>query len=53
MLCAFVRKSKGSPTTWKQLEHAVRRNFDGLDGVEPMTVFSKNIHSIDQNAQVG
>ena len=37
----------GSPPTWPQFEHAIRRNFGGLDGTEldPLEEFRKNLPS--------
>ncbi len=53
MVCAFVKKSKGSPPTWKQLEHAIRRNFDGMDSVNPVEVFSGALQNmVNRNEQV-
>lgn len=39
-------KSESQPT-WQQLEHAIRRNFGGLDGTEldPLEVFKQNLPS--------
>ena len=35
----------GSPPTWPQLEHAIQRNFGGLDGttLDPLEEFMKNL----------
>lgn len=37
----------GNPPTWPQFEHAIRRNFGGLDGKEldPIEEFRKNLPS--------
>ncbi|XP_070579262.1 E3 ubiquitin-protein ligase rnf213-alpha-like [Ptychodera flava] len=32
-------KASNDPPTWRQLEHAIRRNFDGLEGMDPMKNF--------------
>ena len=49
MVYGFAKRS-GERPTWLQLEHAIRRNFGGLDNVEPVEVFSK--HIVDKNKQV-
>lgn len=42
MIYGFL--SKGSQQlTWKQLEHAVRRNFSGLPDLNAMEIFNKNL----------
>ncbi|XP_064635715.1 E3 ubiquitin-protein ligase RNF213-like isoform X3 [Lineus longissimus] len=38
MVYAFAEKS-GAALTWHQLEHAVRRNFGGIENVNPVKVF--------------
>ena len=37
----------GNPPTWPQIEHAIRRNFGGLDGtdLDPIEEFRKNLPS--------
>ena len=37
----------GNPPTWPQIEHAIRRNFGGLDGTEldPIEEFRTNLPS--------
>lgn len=47
MLYWMCAKS-GNPPTWPQFEHAIRRNFGGLDGTEldPINEFRKNLPMI-------
>ena len=52
MLYWMVEKTN-QPLTMKQLEHAVRRNFGGLDEVDAVGVFQKNIHIAVVNQDVG
>ncbi len=51
MVCGFVQRSRQMPT-WRQIEHAVKRNFDGLDNVDPMRVFDRKIQNINKDAEV-
>jgi len=47
MLYWMVNKTN-QPLTMRQLEHAVRRNFGGLDDeVNAIGIFKKNIHIAD------
>lgn len=52
MVYGFAQKS-GSVPTWKEMEHAVLRNFGGLDSVQPVDVFVQKLAaSINVNAPV-
>ena len=45
-------KKTNQPLTMRQLEHAVRRNFGGLDEVDAIGIFQQNIHIADVNLDV-
>lgn len=51
MLYWMIEKTK-QPLTMRQLEHAVRRNFGGLDEVDAIGIFKKNIHIAPVNHDV-
>ena len=52
MVYGFAHKS-GSVPTWREMKHAILRNFGGLDGVEPVEIFEKILAgSINMNAPV-
>ena len=51
MLYWMIKKTN-QPLTMRQLEHAVRRNFGGLDEVNAVGIFQKNIHIADVNLSV-
>lgn len=38
MLYGFVKRSKRKPS-WFQLQHAIKRNFGGLAGIDPVESF--------------
>ena len=40
----WMMEKTNQPLTMEQLEHAVRRNFGGLDEVDAVSIFKKNIH---------
>ncbi|XP_053396010.1 E3 ubiquitin-protein ligase rnf213-alpha-like [Mercenaria mercenaria] len=42
MVYSFVEKSK-QPPTWHEMLHAIKRNFGGLDQVNPVESFRKNL----------
>ena len=46
----YMCKKSGLPPTWPQLEHAIRRNFGGLESEEwdPFMEFEKQIF-MDKN----
>ena len=48
MLYWMINKTN-QPLTIKQLEHAVKRNFGGLDNneVDAVNIFKKNVHITD------
>ena len=39
-----MMEKTNQPLTMEQLEHAVRRNFGGLDDVDAVGIFKKNVH---------
>ena len=43
-------EKSGKPPTWPQLEHAIRRNFGGLDEatLDPLDEFRRNLPGIKQ-----
>eukprot|EP00731_Ephydatia_muelleri_P024235 Em0016g506a len=43
MLYWICAKSNAHPLNWQSLEHAVRRNFGGLEQFDPVEVFRKRI----------
>ncbi|XP_053396009.1 E3 ubiquitin-protein ligase rnf213-alpha-like [Mercenaria mercenaria] len=45
MVYSFVEKSK-QPPTWHEMLHAIKRNFGGLDQVNPVESFRKNLATI-------
>ena len=45
MVYAFCKHSNERPT-WHVLEHAVMKNFDGLDGIKPLEIFQKHFRSV-------
>ncbi|XP_077980160.1 E3 ubiquitin-protein ligase rnf213-alpha-like [Glandiceps talaboti] len=52
MVYGFSKASK-EPPTWAQLVHAIRRNFGGMDNVNPVRVFKQLMDSVDQLKQRG
>ena len=49
MITSFCKKSE-LPPTWYELQHAIKRNFGGLDKLDPVRVFDKHITNIDKEA---
>ncbi len=49
----MCEKSEGHPLSWPQLNHAIRRNFGGLESEEinPLEEFSKAITGYFENNQ--
>jgi len=45
MVYGFVERSKKKPTWWEML-HAIRRNFGGLDEINPELCFRKHLTNI-------
>ena len=43
MVYAIAAKS-GQKPTWNQLEHAIRRNFGGLEEGKPVRIFKQYFH---------
>ena len=46
----WMCEKSGKPPTWPQLEHAIRRNFGGLDEatLDPLDEFRRNLPGIKQ-----
>lgn len=51
MVFGFANKSNSTPT-WRELRHAILRNFGGLDDVNPVEVFAKHLTQVDRDAAV-
>ena len=51
MVFGFSSRSSSMPT-WRELQHAILRNFGGLDDVKPVEVFAKHLRQIDTDAAV-
>ena len=51
MLYWMCDKSGGRPLSWPQLEHAIKRNFGGLEseGLDPFEVFKKTLGYLDKD----
>ena len=43
MLYWICAKSNAHPLNWQSLEHAIRRNFGGLEQFDPVEEFRKRI----------
>ncbi|XP_053396018.1 E3 ubiquitin-protein ligase rnf213-alpha-like [Mercenaria mercenaria] len=50
MVFRFVEKSRKKPT-WHEMVHAIKRNFGGLDEVDPIETFRKNLTTIVYDAK--
>lgn len=42
MVYSFVEKSQKKPT-WFEMLHSIKRNFGGLDSVDPVEIFKINL----------
>lgn len=51
MVFGFSSRSNSMPT-WYELQHAILRNFGGLDDAKPVEVFAKHLRQIDKDAPV-
>ena len=51
MIYGFAAKSR-QPPNWSEMEHAIRRNFGGLDNVNPLQVFSSKIQNVEKFPEV-
>lgn len=38
-----IAAQKGRKPNWKELEHAIRRNFGGLDEINAVEIFKKRV----------
>ena len=47
MVFASAKRNNGLPT-WDQLEHAVLRNFGGLETADPLKVFSRHFLTTEE-----
>ncbi len=52
MVYGFMKRSGEFPT-WAELQHAILRNFGGLDEIHPIDVFEKHLKNVDKNQAVG
>ena len=50
MLNEFSKKGK-SEVTWDEMKHAILRNFEGLQHVDPVRIFDNNL-TMDRERQV-
>jgi hypothetical protein len=49
MVCGFATHRRPS---WQELQHAVMRNFGGLDSVKPLDVFQKHLKHVPKDVKV-
>ena len=49
MVCGFATER---PPSWHELQHAILRNFGGLDSVKPIDVFNKYLKHMGRNTKV-
>jgi len=47
-----IAANKEDNLSWTELEHAIRRNFGGLDEIDAVEVFSKHVGSGFHHVQV-
>jgi len=47
----MAEEHRGEPS-WAEVEHAIRRNFGGLDEIDPVKVFWKQF-SLSRSGRVG
>lgn len=48
-----IAAQKGRRPNWKELEHAIRRNFGGLDEINAVEIFKKRVtYGSDEKMQV-
>ncbi|KAL3881524.1 hypothetical protein ACJMK2_027956, partial [Sinanodonta woodiana] len=50
MIYSFVEQTDIAPA-WCQLQHSIKRNFGGLDTIDPIQIFSKRLTMVDKNAE--
>lgn len=51
MMYGFAKKFRKQPS-WKQLEHAVLRNFGGLEKLDPVHVFRRFVEDLNMDQSV-
>ena len=51
MVAAFSKKSHEEPT-WLELEHAIKRNFGGLDHTDPVKIFAAKMQNVNKRKAV-
>ena len=51
MVSGFSKKSRIEPT-WLELEHAIRRNFGGLDCIDPVKIFADKMQNVGKRQAV-
>ncbi|KAL3881507.1 hypothetical protein ACJMK2_027939 [Sinanodonta woodiana] len=51
MIYSFVEQTN-KPPTWHQLLHSIKRNFGGLDTINPVEAFAKRLNMVDRNAEL-
>ena len=45
MLCSSVTRAVTKSLTWIEIQYAVRRNFGGLENIQPIQVFEDELRS--------
>ncbi|KAK3585576.1 hypothetical protein CHS0354_036763 [Potamilus streckersoni] len=50
MIYSFVEQTK-KPPTWYQLLHSIKRNFGGLDTINPIETFATRLTMVDRNVE--
>ena len=48
----IIAAEHGRKPHWPEIEQAIRRNFGGLDGIDPVEDFKKHV-TFDSNVMVG
>ena len=51
MVSAFSKKSRLEPT-WPEMVHAIKRNFGGLDLIDPVKIFETNMQNMETQSAV-
>ncbi|KAL3881513.1 hypothetical protein ACJMK2_027945, partial [Sinanodonta woodiana] len=50
MVYSFVEQTN-KPPTWHQLLHSIKRNFGGLDTINPVETFASRLTMVDRNVE--